>query len=147
MSVADNYPIENENSVPPTREVFQPSGKSGKFTPIKSVSPKVKVKLANTTIYEDRYLVYRIDDISQVYLVPKEHLIFATSEQLIDEAILNDSDKPYDWNEEINAVFPTLDHVRLAVYRNGLVKKEDALDRQLSQMALYGAFPNRFKGE
>lgn len=135
---------ENFSEISPGFTVETPPSK---FLSTKKPTSKVKVKLVNTTIYEERYLVYRIEDISQVYLVPTEHLIFATSEQLIDESILNNSDKPYDWNEEINAVFPTLDHVRLAVYRNGLVKKEDALDRQLSQMALYGAFPNRFKGE
>lgn len=123
---------------------------SGKITPppkAKSQSSQVKVKLANTTVYEDRYLVYRVDDISQVFLVPTEHLDFRVSEQLIDADILNRSDRPYAWNDEINAVFPTKDEVRLAVYRNGLVKVEDLLDRQLHQMSLYGAFPTRFKGD
>lgn len=149
MSNPNNF--ENESTIseptPAPSGVFQPATKTLKSTPTKNAPSMVKVKLANTTIYEGRYLVYRLDDISQVFLVPKEHLTFAVSEQLIDLDILNASDKPYDWNAEINAVFPTIHEVRLAVYRNGLIKQEDALDRQLSQMALYGAFPNRFKGE
>jgi len=120
---------------------------SKKFKNEKKFESKVPVKLVNTTIYEGRYLVYRVDDISQVFLVPTEHLLFSVSEQLIDEALLINADKPYDWNGELTLVWPTVDQVRLAVYRNGLIKKEDLSDPQLAQMALYGAFPNRFKGE
>lgn len=136
-----DYEDENPSTISPKFP------KPEKPVTLKNVSSKIKVKLANTTVYDGRYLVYRIDDISQVRLVLTEHLEFRVSEQLIDQDLFNASDKPYDWNEEINAVFPSNDQVRLAVYRNGLIKKEDVQDRQLLQMSLYGAFPTRFKGD
>ena len=141
MSEHDNFPSEPVSF----EEEVSPRRISNKAT--KKAAEKVQVKLVNTTIYDNTYLVYRLDDISQVFLVPTEHLQFSVSPQLIDETILLASEKPYDWNEEINAIWPSLDQVRLAVYRNGLVKREDLADPQLAQMALYGAFPNRFKGD
>ncbi len=146
-------PVNPTEAEVPQEPAYNDSGKvssppkSKQQTAPPAASSKVKVKLANTTVYEDRYLVYRVDDIAQVFMVPTEHLEFRVSEQLIEEDLLNRSDKPYSWNDEINAVFPTKDEVRLAVYRNGLVKVEDLLDRQLHQMSLYGAFPTRFKGD
>lgn len=131
--------------VSPQAEVETPKPSGKKST--KKTSEPVKVKLANTTIYDGRYLVYRVDDISQVFLVSADHLKFSVSEQLIDEETLNASEKPYDWNTELDAIWPSRDAVRLAIYRNGLINPNDLQDRQKAEMALYGAFPNRFTGE
>ena len=97
------------------------------------------VWLVNNSARDNRYLV--MDESGSAYLVPVELLSFTMAPQVIDSAVLETAEKPYDFTAEIQAVMPTVEQVRLAVWRNGLIYKDDLKNPHFARLALYGAFP------
>lgn len=112
-------------------------------------SPTATVKLLNSDVYDGCYLVYDVNRRADVFLVPVEQLQFSVSEQEIAYGILDSCVRPYSWEDEIRELIPSVTDVRLAILRNGFLRKTDIRNNSLAKDALYGAFPNRlpFKGE
>lgn len=126
-------------------DVFEPDLETPIDAPVESFekSTTATVKLLTDDLYDGCYLVYDVYDRSRVYLVPKEHLQYSYSAQEVLYAVLDTCAQPYDWEAEIRAILPAISEIRLAILRNGLLTKDDLLNKNLARNALYGAFPNR----
>lgn len=131
----------------PGPELFKPGMPESKQVFYKDDS-EVEVKLVNTDTYDGKYLVYEIADVSKAYFVNTEDAKFSTKPQRIKRAILDTAERPYNWDEEIDRAIPSTDVIRLQIWRNGLVRKEDLEDKTKAQNSLYGVFPAKLlKGE
>lgn len=88
--------------------------------------PDVEIKLARLELYQKRYfIVYEVEKPSNVYLVDKNQIQKTTSVQKVPRSVLKSSDKPYNWDEELNQFTYTVDEMRLALYRAGMVEAPD----------------------
>lgn len=103
---------------------------------------KVVVRLLNTDVHDGCYLV--VDEDNNGYLVPTEELEFSLLNQTIKESVLRKCVRPYDWTSEIQNLIPTVETIRLALWRNGMLSMDDLGDRRKVRTALYGAFPRKF---
>lgn len=90
----------------------------------------VEVKLVRLEPYQKRFfIVYEVDNPSNVYLVDRNQVQKTTGTQKVARSVLKASGKPYNWNEELKQFSYTVDEMRLALYRAGMV---DAPEQQIS---------------
>lgn len=108
----------------------------------KRPSKKVTVKLLTKELFDGQRLVYDVQSL-QAYLVPSDAVAYSVREQEIDADVLEKSIKPYDWTAEIEQVMPSIEQIRLAIWSNGYVSKEDIGRRK--NPPFYGAFPAKFQ--
>lgn len=108
----------------------------------KVTDPKVIVRLLTTDVHDGCYLV--VDEENNGYLVPVDDLDFSLLNQTIKQSKLQKAVRPYAWSDEIENLIPTVESIRLALWRNGMLSKNDVGDRRKVRHALYGAFPRKF---
>jgi hypothetical protein len=101
------------------------------------------VELLNMDDFRGRYLVVDLKT-KQSYLVPKEHLKFTSGPQEVAQSVLDVADRPYDWDDEIEALALTKDEIRLGLHYAGLIEPASLNFKEfVSRLLRSGKFPIR----
>ena len=128
----------NETEVKPTevKDFKQETSSEGMFSTKPKEDVKATVKMLSNVKHgpkKDLLLFYDVKERSQVYLVPMDKVEFSWREQKVSLSVLMQCEQPYNWDEEIRPYMVSMDDVRLALYRAGLIKPDDNLDKKFLQ--------------
>ena len=100
------------------------------------------VKLVSQTKFDDKYLVYEVENKGNVYLLSEQDVQFTTEEQSISRTVLADANQPYMWTQEIKNYLVSIDDVRIALLRSGLLEKTELDFKEfLAQLFQMGLLP------
>lgn len=104
---------------------------------------RVKVRLLNTSVYDECYLVVTPEN--EAYLVPTDKLQFSLYSQTIDKHTLDRCARPYDWRKEVQAIMPSVESIVLSLWAKGLIERSDANNRSKIRQALIDGFPRSLR--
>jgi hypothetical protein len=107
--------------------------------PVVETGPQVNVKIIDFTTRDGKYLAF--DESGNGYLIDADKLEFSSNYQPISQADLDNSERPYNWDEEIDRLLPSRERMRQTLWRRGLLRKED-IENRMARRALDKAFPN-----
>jgi hypothetical protein len=102
---------------------------------------QVTVRLLTTKVYEGRYLVYDPATLD-TYLVGAEHLLYDMGDQTLGKDVLLSSERPYAWDNEIQALAVSPAQIRLALHFTGhLVQEEMNFKKLVVSLLTMGVVP------
>lgn len=94
-----------------------------RFFPESPLQVERTVIVLNHSIVDGKLLVYDAEDKSEAWLVEAKLIANKKGTQSIAQSVLDASERPYSWDEEIETVLISTDDVRLGLWYLGLVKQ------------------------
>lgn len=91
---------------------------------------KTSVQLLNIDEFDGKLIVLELAT-NSVYLVPSYEIQYRMKPQEISNSVLEVAEKPYDWSEEISKLGVDPIKARIALAREGLIRKDDADESKL----------------
>lgn len=111
------------------------------FTPAPKKAETVTVRLLTNATYDGRYLVFDTATLD-AYLVGAEHLLYSMADQPLSKDVLQLAERPYSWDNEIEALSVSSAQIRLALYFSGhLVQEEMNFKKLVASLLMMGVLP------
>lgn len=89
-----------------------------------SLAGMKRIKLLNGNVYDGKVIVIDLDT-QEGYLIPKEKIVFQMGEQSVSADVLDDAERPYNWDDEIAQMYTTPQAIRVALWQSGEITPEE----------------------
>ena len=109
-------------------EVYATDDKPRPFSRRPATTTKIKVKIAWMTPVDGNYIVYNVENIAEVRLMPVSSLAFSSKPQEVSLSEFQKAQLPYMWDDEISELVYSRDQIRLAILGSGLAHKPEKVD-------------------
>lgn len=96
----------------------------------------VTVRLLTPKVYEGRYLVYDTATLD-AYFVPAEHLLYSMGDQALSKDVLQASERPYPWDNEIRTLAVSPARIRLALWATDNLTQPESVNFKKLVISLF----------
>lgn len=100
--------------------------------PVPVAPEKTMVQMLNADEFDGKLIVLELSS-GKVFLVPSYEISYRMKPQEIQKSVLASADQPYDWSDEIAKYAVDPGKARVALAREGFIRKEDADDGMLQK--------------
>lgn len=113
-------------------------------SPVPMFSRTVSIRILNTDAVDGKVVVLRNDN-HEAYLVQLEKLQYTIKDQEVDEAVLLNAERPYNFEEQFRQFYTDPQNLRIALWQSGIATQEQAetvgIKQLLKNMIARGLFP------